>query len=209
MSKSLISPNAGMGTPPCKVPPAIAESIKREREICGIRVYCLYDKSEDITELNTHPRNYNAHPDEQVAVFSKIIRANGWRRPITVSKRSGLVVKGHGAIQAAELLQVTHVPVQYQDYESDAQEIEDMIADNKLARLAEPEKKVLAGLLSDLDGVLGGNLELTGFNQEELNSLLAPLGFGEEPAPTASPSTSQSVTCPHCSETFELVKEGE
>jgi hypothetical protein len=54
-----------------------------------------------------------------------------------VSNRSGFVVKGHGQIEASKLNGWTHVPVELQDYDSDAQEYADMVADNALPRQAE------------------------------------------------------------------------
>jgi hypothetical protein len=58
------------------------------------------------------------------------------RSPIVVSNRSGFITKGHGRLEALQKLGWTKVPVDYQDYENDAQEYADIIADNEIARWA-------------------------------------------------------------------------
>jgi hypothetical protein len=45
-----------------------------------------------------NPRNPNVHPERQIELLAKIISAQGWRAPITVSTRSGFVVRGHGRL---------------------------------------------------------------------------------------------------------------
>lgn len=136
-----------------------------------IKIYCSHTELRDPTSLVEHPRNYNTHPAEQIRLLAKIIQHQGWRNPITVSKRSGFVVKGHGRLAAAMLLKTEKVPVDVQDYKDEASEVADMIADNRIAELAEADTDALKGLL--LDDVFDNfDLDLTGFDAEEINSLL-------------------------------------
>lgn len=109
----------------------------------------------------------NKHPDKQIALLAKIIRNQGWRQPITVSKRSGFIVKGHGRFQAAKVLNVELVPVEYQDYETEAAEYADLLADNRIAELAEPDADMIDDLLKDAM-FEDFDLELTGFTDENL-----------------------------------------
>ncbi len=127
----------------------------------GIPVWCGFDAVESRRALKPNPRNPNKHPEAQVLLFVKILKANGWRRPIVVSRRSGFVTKGHGALLAAEAGKLEMVPVTYQDYPSDAAELEDLVADNELARLAVTEESTLREILKDLQ-TAGEDLELTG-----------------------------------------------
>lgn len=76
-----------------------------------IPVHCAFDRLADISELKPHPKNPQKHGDKQVALLVKIIRHTGWRAPIVLSKRSGLIVAGHGRLEAAKLLNVSKVPV--------------------------------------------------------------------------------------------------
>ncbi|HHY48108.1 MAG TPA: ParB N-terminal domain-containing protein [Firmicutes bacterium] len=72
----------------------------------GIPVYCSFDELADINTLVPNPRNPNRHPDRQIELLAKIIKAQGWRAPITVSNRSGFIVRGHGRLLAAQRLGV-------------------------------------------------------------------------------------------------------
>ena len=86
----------------------------------------------EIDKIIPNPKNPNKHTDEQIDRLAKIIKTNGFRRPITVSNRSGFVVVGHGRLMAAMTLNMINVPVLYQDYENEALEYADMVADNAI-----------------------------------------------------------------------------
>ena len=110
----------------------------------GIPVFCAHDAIVPTETLIPNPRNPNKHPPEQIRALAKIIRASGWRQPITISTRSGFIVKGHGRLLAAQLDDMAEVPVDYQNYASEAEEWSDLIADNRLAELSEIDNKLLA-----------------------------------------------------------------
>lgn len=67
----------------------------------GIPVYCAHDAVVPVSEMRPNPKNPNTHPEEQLKRLGAIIRGAGWRNPITVSTRSGLIVRGHGRLAAA------------------------------------------------------------------------------------------------------------
>lgn len=102
----------------------------------SVPVFCAHDAIVPLKDLRPNPKNPNQHPPEQIKLLASIIRATGWRAPITVSKRSGLVTKGHGRLMAAQLDDLTDAPVDYQDYASEAEELADLTADNRIAELA-------------------------------------------------------------------------
>ena len=116
-----------------------------------IPVHCSFDKMVYTHKLIPHPQNPNMHPPEQVELLAEIIQVTGWRAPITVSKRSGYIVKGHGRLMAAEKLGCEQVPVDYQDYENDSLELADLMADNRVAELSEINKKKLLNLFEEFD----------------------------------------------------------
>lgn len=64
--------------------------------IDGMPVFCAYDEFVQIGQMKPNPKNPNQHPEAQITLLANIIRANGWRNNITVSRRSGMVVRGHG-----------------------------------------------------------------------------------------------------------------
>lgn len=137
-----------------------------------MKVNCAFDKMVPIDELVENPRNPNTHPKKQIDLLAKIIKRQGWRHPITVSNRSGFIVHGHGRLAAAKLLGVESVPVDYQDYDTEAQEWEDLLADNKIAELAELDESLAAQLLDELEKA-EAEIELTGFTDRELQKLMA------------------------------------
>lgn len=99
-----------------------------------IKIDCAYDELIQIEKLVPHKDNNNIHPSEQIETLAKIIKAHGFRSAVVVSKRSGFVVQGHGRIEALKLLGESHCPVDYQDYESEAEEFQCLVADNEIAR---------------------------------------------------------------------------
>ena len=133
-------------------------------------VFCAYDEMVPIGELRENPRNPNRHPDGQIELLARIISENGWRAPITVSMRSGLIVRGHGRLMAAKRAGLTECPVDYQDYASDEQELQDLLADNRIAELAEIDEEALQDILSDLQDI-GADVELAGFTDSDIEDM--------------------------------------
>jgi hypothetical protein len=149
------------------------------------RVECAFDQMVTTEALIPNPRNPNKHPKKQVELLAKIIKAQGWRNPIVVSNRSGFIVKGHARLEAAKLLGCVECPVDFQDYATEADEWADMIADNRLAELAEPDLPMLKDILQELDtGVF--DMDLTGFDTESIESLMTQLHEPEEDNPYIS-----------------------
>lgn len=140
----------------------------------GIPVFCAHDDIVPAKELIPNPKNPNQHPPEQIKALGAIIRATGWRGSITVSNRSGLIVKGHGRLMAAQLEDLADVPVEYQDYASEAEELADLTADNRIAELATTDNQLLAAIFADIDA---GEIPfmLSGYTEEEHEEIVAAL----------------------------------
>ena len=143
-------------------------------KISGIETHCAFDKSVDVVDLIPHPRNPNKHDDKQIALLAKIIRGQGWRNPIVVSERSGFIISGHGRLEAAKMLNVEKVPVDLQAFENEAEEYAHLIADNRIAELAETDQSELADLIRELDGEI--DLDLTGFDEPSIAELMGESG---------------------------------
>ena len=140
----------------------------------GVPVFCAHDAIVDVAKLVPNPKNPNQHPDSQIQLLGRIIRQTGWRQPITVSKRSGFIVKGHGRLAAALLEGMKEAPVDYQTYTNDAEEYADLVADNRIAELAETDQKLLADIFADIDtGEIP--MELTGYTEDEVENLVTAL----------------------------------
>ena len=156
------------------------ENIAEPRARIGdVPVYCGYDEIIDIGKAIPNPNNPNQHPQSQIELLAKIIKAQGWRQPITISNRSGFIVKGHGRLLAAFHLNADKVPVEYQNYETEADEVADLMADNRLAELSEMDNDTLAELLQELNDQYY-DIELAGYTEEDLEGLLAELTTMDE-----------------------------
>lgn len=165
----------------------------------GIPVYCAYDALWDPRELTRHPRNPNTHPPAQLERYIDIIKTNGWRRAITVSELTGNVTRGNGALLAALQAGWTEVPVDYQPYMTEKEEVRDLIADNELARQAETDEMALAKALNTLDAL---DLPATGLPEQKAQELLGLLD--EEALPpipdefSEVPLEATKTMCPKC-----------
>ena len=171
---------------------ATSDTPKGKAIASGIEVWCQFEELVPTAELKPNPRNPNQHPDTQIELLAKNIRYLGWRHPIVISKRSGLIVAGHGRLMAAKKLGVALVPVDYQNFASDAEEMSVLVSDNRLAELAETDEESLKALLQELDGKI--DLDLTGFDGDSLDEILDRLETHEDdsntvPAPPANPIT--------------------
>ena len=144
-----------------------------------MKIRCKHTKKVPIEELVPNPRNPNTHGEGQIKLLAKIIDFQGWRSPVVVSKQSGFVVRGHGRLLAARHLGLESVPVDFQDYENEAQEHADLVADNRIAELAEMDRGTLKDLIEELDtGDL--DLDLTGFDEGSLADLMSEFFVPEE-----------------------------
>ena len=151
-----------------------ASEAKPKATAGGVPVFCAHDAIVAIEKLVPNPKNPNQHPDEQVKLLGRIIKATGWRQPITVSNRSGFIVKGHGRLLAARAAGLTEAPVDYQEYASEAEEYADLVADNRLAELSEVDNAMLADIFKGIDPD-EIPVELTGYTEQEFNDIAAAL----------------------------------
>lgn len=137
----------------------------------GVGVHCLYSDLVDPASLKPNPKNPNRHPQRQIERLLKVIQQNGWRIPITVSTRSGFIVRGHGRQMAALAGGMKLCPVEYQNYESDELELADLLADNKVPELSAMDD---ASLLSILDDLTKADLiEASAFTEAEVRQFRA------------------------------------
>lgn len=105
----------------------------------------------DIDSIIENPKNANQHSEEQIERLCKLIKHNGFRNPLIISKRTGFLVSGHGRLMAARKLGMTELPVVKQEFESEAQEYSYLISDNEIARWATLDKDLVLDEIEDLD----------------------------------------------------------
>jgi ParB-like chromosome segregation protein Spo0J len=149
----------------------MAKKINAKAVADGVSVWCQHEALVGVDELKPNPKNPNTHPQRQIEMLAKNIRHFGWRHPITVSRRSGFIVAGHGRLMAAKHLCLKSVPVDFQDFASDADEMAVLVADNRLSEISGGwDWSILKG---ELDAILdGGEIDLShiGFEIEDIPS---------------------------------------
>lgn len=129
----------------------------------------------EVSQVTPNPRNPYKHSSEQIRLLAKIIAHQGFRHPIIVSKRSGMIVAGHARLKAAIANDYTHVPVDMQDFANDEDEMAFMLADNQIDEFRETDKDMLQSIAFDLgpgfDFDLAGlpNLFVAGVGQTNEN----------------------------------------
>ena len=174
------------------------------------KIFCRYSDLKPTDSLVEHPKNPMKHPEAQLKALVRVIELNGWRQPIVVSKRSGFITKGHGRLQAAKLAGWSQVPVEFQEYENEAAEYSDAIADNRIAELAEWNNTTLAEVLEQLQKESANAGESTGYTLDEIAALMAQ-AKGEIMLPSKASgkevdeglaSDVDAVTCPYCGKVF-------
>ena len=126
------------------------------------------------TELIPYARNSRTHSDIQVNKIASSIKEFGFLSPVLIDKDNGIIA-GHGRVMAAQKLGLKEVPVLQISHLSDTQKRAYIIADNRLALDAGWDEEMLRVELDEL-GELDFNLELTGFELGEIDSLQIDAG---------------------------------
>lgn len=146
-----------------------------------------------IATLIPFAKNSRTHSDAQVAQIAASIREFGFTNPVLIDEANGIIA-GHGRVMAARKLKLTEVPCIRLAHLSDAQKRAYVIADNKLALNAGWDEAMLKLELADLKA-LNFDLDLTGFNTDEIDALLAENGTegltdpDDTPEPPVEPVT--------------------
>ena len=150
-----------------------------------------------VADLIPYAMNSRTHSDEQVAQIAASIREFGWTNPVLVDGDNGIIA-GHGRVLAARKLGMAEVPCIELAHLSEAQKKAYIIADNKLALNAGWDNDLLALEFAELQE-LGFDLDLTGFDADELEALAGlDGGEGDDDAPGAAPagSLADRFMCP-------------
>lgn len=147
----------------------------------------------DIENLIPFAKNSRTHGNAQVAQIAASICEFGFSNPVLIDKENGIIA-GHGRVLAARKLKMTHVPCIRLSHLTEAQKRAYVIADNKLALNAGWDEAMLKLELADLRAS-DFDLNLIGFNTDEINALLAEKGTegltdpDDTPEPPVEPVT--------------------
>lgn len=150
-----------------------------------IEIKCTADnfKIVPIEKIVPNPKNNNRHSIEQINAIAKLIKAHGFREPLTISNRSGFLNCGHARLEAAITLGMTELPVIYQDFASEAEEYQHMTADNEIARWAELDYQGVYDALKEIPDI---DTSLLGIEDFKLPEIVEPQA-DEDEVPEARP----------------------
>jgi len=96
-----------------------------------------------LADLRPHPRNYKAHPEDQLAHLERMIRDFGIFKNI-VATRDGTILAGHGVATAARRAGLERVPVVRLDLDPlEPKALKIVTADNEVGHLAEVDDRLL------------------------------------------------------------------
>ena len=143
-----------------------------------------------VEELIPYSNNSRTHSEAQIAQIANSIIEFGFTNPILIDGHLGIIA-GHGRLMAAKKLNIPHVPVVILDHLSDAQKRAYIIADNKLAENAGWDEEILANELADLKDE-NFNLDLIGFEDQELEKLFNNLNESEDDEETSLPEIEEN-----------------
>ena len=123
----------------------------------------------DIHTLVPNARNARTHSQEQILQLRASLREFGFVNPVIVDKDLNIIA-GHGRVLAAKAEGVSEVPCVFAEHLTAAQKRAYILADNKLALNAGWDDELLTLEFGELKD-LGFDLELTGFDPDEIDKL--------------------------------------
>jgi len=154
-----------------------------------------------ISQIKDNSKNPNRHDTHQIERLSKIIKESGFRNPLIVSNRTGLLVSGHCRKLAAIQLGMTHLPVIYQDFKDEATEYTYLVADNEISRWSELDRHLVYEELKVLDI---GDIDLLGIENFEN---IVDIALDDDLDLNTEPSNPEKmIDCPNCGERFNYKK---
>jgi len=124
-----------------------------------------------IERITPYRRNARKIPQEAIDKVASSIREFGWRQAVVVD-REGVIICGHTRLLAAQKLDLHEVPVHVADSLTPAQVRAYRLLDNRSHEESTWDFDLLGLELLDLKG-MGVDLDLTGFNFDEIDELLA------------------------------------
>lgn len=119
-----------------------------------------------ISELKPYERNARIHTEAQIEALRRSLRTYGFVRPLLVNAE-GMVLAGHGILQAAQLEGIEEAPCVPVEHLSEDEARAYILADNRLAELSVWDEDLVSDELLQLRDT-GLDLSLTGFDDADL-----------------------------------------
>lgn len=126
-----------------------------------------------VSDLKPYVNNARTHSEDQVRQIARNIMKFGFYNPI-LSDDEYNIIAGHGRLMAALLIGLNEVPVMVICPITDAERKTLALADNKISLNSSWDMDMVRSELLDLSD-MDIDLELTGFNESELDSLIGDI----------------------------------
>ena len=152
-----------------------------------------------VAELRAHPGNARVHSATQIEQIKASMLAFGFTNPLLVDEQ-GVLIAGHGRLEAALALGIARVPVIVLKHLSAAQKEALRLADNRIAENATWDQALLRDALASVQAAEIDAAAL-GFSADELSTILAAAdaavsdsdGPAEEQPDSASGNTASAA----------------
>jgi ParB-like nuclease domain len=132
-----------------------------------IRELCINLRLTD--SLKSSSENPRTHSKKQIRKIARSIESFGFNVPVLVDDQ-GNIIAGHGRVEAAKLLGISHLPTISLAHLSAAETMAYMIADNRLSECGEWDERLLCQQLKTLSEIdLNFSIEATGFEMAEID----------------------------------------
>lgn len=122
-----------------------------------------------LEEIKPYEKNARTHSEKQVAQIAESIRQFGFTNPILLDK-SGVLIAGHGRLEAAKLIGMKSVPAITLDNLTDTQVKALRIADNQIALNSGWNDEMLRAELAALK-LIDFDIKFVGFSDETISEL--------------------------------------
>ena len=144
-----------------------------------------------VAELRAHPGNARVHGPAQIEQIKASMLAFGFTNPLLVDE-AGVLIAGHGRLEAAVALGIEKVPTIVLRHLSAAQKEALRLADNRIAENATWDQALLRDALAAVQAAPDLDLATLGFSAAELDDILAAAGDavsdGDAPEALSAPA---------------------
>ncbi len=135
--------------------------------------------------VRPNPRNPRRHHHRQIRQLVHVIERLGFNVPLLIDC-DGNLLAGHARYEAAQRLGLSELPTIRLEHLDAHQAQAFLLADNRLAELAEWDEELLAAHLKELTLVLDFEVELSGFDMGEVDLRIESLEAKADAKPESS-----------------------
>lgn len=148
-----------------------------------------------IEELTPCPHNARTHSKAQIRKIAESIRAFGFTNPALINS-DDMIIAAHGRVEAAKIVGLEQVPTIRLESLTPSQIRAYVIADNRLAEVADWDNSILKIELQNL--ILNTDIEigLTGFEVAEIDLILESDSDQADPDDELPPEAEQIISQP-------------